>query len=292
MNKSKRAAGFAAIAAGYAAAAFVGLILFGALKGDVKLRLLAADAVATVVIYLLSLITENASFYDPYWSVQPAVITGTVVIARGTGSAGTLIFFCILLWSIRLTANWAYTFHGLAFMDWRYEMLKEKTGKWYPLVNLFGIQLFPTFVVYCCTLPAFYAVSTGAEANALTYAGAIICAAAVALQLVSDIDMQRFRKDAANKGRIIRTGLWKNSRHPNYLGEIMMWWGVYIMGSSAVPENWYLAAGAVINTVMFVFISIPMAEKRLRGYKSCFDEYAACTRMLLPLPRRNICKQK
>jgi steroid 5-alpha reductase family enzyme len=83
----------------------------------------------------------------------------------------------------------------------------------------------------------------------------------------------------------MRQGLWKYCRHPNYFGEILMWWGIFIMMMSSVPYMFYLLAGPLANTLMFVFISIPMAEKRLAGYKTDFDEYVKQTRVLIPLPK-------
>ena len=76
-------------------------------------------------------------------------------------------------------------------------------------------------------------------------------------------------------------GLWKRARHPNYLGEILMWWGVGLSVVSAAPKYWYMLAGALVNTLMFLFVSIPMADKR-QSQKPGFDEYMQETRMLIP----------
>ncbi|MCL2462774.1 MAG: DUF1295 domain-containing protein, partial [Defluviitaleaceae bacterium] len=75
---------------------------------------------------------------------------------------------------------------------------------------------------------------------------------------------------------------WKYARHPNYLGEIMMWWGVYIIMLSAAPGAWPLGAGALANTLMFLFASIPMADRRNRAERPGFEEYYKETNSLLP----------
>ncbi|NLO63368.1 MAG: DUF1295 domain-containing protein [Clostridiaceae bacterium] len=75
------------------------------------------------------------------------------------------------------------------------------------------------------------------------------------------------------------------SRHPNYFGEILMWWGVFLVMLSVRPDYVFLAVGPLINTLMFLFISIPMAEKRLAARKLGFDEYCGKTRLLLPIPK-------
>lgn len=86
-------------------------------------------------------------------------------------------------------------------------------------------------------------------------------------------------------GGFIRDGLWKYSRHPNYLGEILMWWGVALAVLWAAPEQWYLCAGAAANTVLFLAVSIPMADKR-QSAKPGFAQYKKETRALLPLPQK------
>lgn len=165
-------------------------------------------------------------------------------------------------------------------------MLKEKSGVFYPLVNLFGIQLFPTTIVWSCVLPAVYYINeANGVMNIATILGLVLSLSAATLQLISDMQMQKFRKNNKDKSVIIRVGLWKHSRHPNYLGEILMWWGVYVTMISVLLQYWYLVFGAIANTLLFLFISIPMAENRLKTYKTGFEEYLGETRMLLPIKR-------
>ena len=105
---------------------------------------------------------------------------------------------------------------------------------------------------------------------------------AATMQGVADIQMHTFRKRP--RGPFIRRGLWKYSRHPNYLGEILMWWGVALAVICAAPEKWYLGAGALANTVMFLTISIPMADRR-QSRKPGFAAYKKQTRILLPIKK-------
>ena len=271
----------------YILAAVVGLIVYRSLRFEPIVRLFAADVAATLLLYAISLPLGNASLYDPYWSVAPIVILPFAIAEFGVWSAGPiLLLVCVCYWGIRLTANWAYTFRGFAHQDWRYTMLREKTGAFYPLVSLFGIMLFPTFVVFFCLLPALHYIQTDGI-NLVTCLGFTLCLSAATLQLVADVQLHRFQSSAKSHGEIIRTGVWRHARHPNYLGEILMWWGVYIVMLSVLPRLWLLGVGPLVNTLMFLLISIPMAEARLAGYKENFSEYVAETNRLLPIaPRR------
>ncbi len=267
----------------YALALVVGLFVYGRMRGGVLFRVFAADIAATLFLFLVSLPLENASVYDPYWSVAPIVILPLAMREFGVWNAGTVaLLCCVTYWGIRLTANWAYTFQGYDHQDWRYTMLRERSGAFYPLVSLFGIMLFPTLVVFFCLLPALHYIQFGGI-NLVTLLGFALCVSAATLQLVADVQLHRFQRQANNRGQIIRHGVWRHARHPNYLGEILMWWGVFVVLLSVQPSLWPLGIGALTNTLMFLFISIPMAESRMAGYKEGFDRYVQETNRLLPI---------
>ena len=275
--RENRWVGFALIALVYAAVITLGVLLYRALPGAFWQKLLAADVAATAFVFVFSVLLKNASVYDPYWSVQPIVILTGFACMRGLTPAGAALLAVVSIWGVRLTANWAYTFHGLAHQDWRYTMLKEQTGAFYPVVNFLGIHLFPTLVVYCVTLPAVLVIERGATWSPLCLPGLLLSLAATALQGVSDWQLHRFRK--ARKSGFIREGFWTHSRHPNYLGEILMWWGVAFASIAALKGVWQLVFGALLNTLMFLFISIPMADNH-QARKDGFDAYKAETHAL------------
>ncbi len=267
----------------YALATAVGFLTYYYLPlPQIWLKLLIADVVATVVTFIFSVIFKNASVYDPYWSVQPIVILVCASIMRGLNAAGILMLVAVCAWGIRLTANWAYAFGDLNHQDWRYTMLKEKTGKAYPIINFVGIHLVPTLVVYACTLPALAVVLLKPQFNAGSIAFFILSIGAVILQGTADVQMHAYRKNRTTP--FISNGLWKYSRHPNYLAEILMWWTVGLSAVCVLPSAWYLLAGAVLNTLLFSLVSIPMADKR-QSRKDGFIDYKNRTRAVLPLPR-------
>lgn len=282
MLKQSRTASFVTVTLIYIFAAVIGIIVYNALPFDWWLNLLIADALATVVTFLFSVILGNASVYDPYWSVQPVVILAVFAIGKELTVVRVLLLLTVILWGARLTANWVYTFKGLTHQDWRYTMLKEKTGIFYPFVNFTGIHMVPTLIVYACTLPAVYAFLNDNAWNLGSIVFFCLSLGAVIMQGVSDYQMHRYRKNRT--GAFIRDGLWKYSRHPNYLGEILMWWGIGLSVVSVFPNAWYLLAGALSNTVLFLVVSIPMADGRQSG-KVGFDEYKRQTRMLLPFKK-------
>ena len=241
---------FVIVAIVYLLATAVGVVTYLLLPFEFWLNLLIADAVATAITFLFSVSLENASVYDPYWSVQPIVILFAFFPYGEGNGASVLLLVAVAVWGVRLTANWAYTFHGLEHQDWRYTHLKEQTGKWYPLVNFFGIHLVPTLVVFGCVLPAVFIMQAQPQLNFGSVAFFTLSLLAVLLQGTADCQMHEFRK-TKRKG-FIRTGLWKYSRHPNYLGEIAFWWGIGLSAVCAMPDKWWLLGGAIANTLLFL----------------------------------------
>ncbi len=280
--KQSRTASFLALAVVYVIAAAAGIAVYRSLELPWWLSLLIADVAATVVTFVFSVLLGNASVYDPYWSVQPPVILAAFALGKELTLLGAFLLTAVFLWAIRLTANWAYTFGNLNHQDWRYTMLKEKTGVFYPIINFVGIHMVPTLVVYGCILPAVWAVINGVTANLGSVLFLCLSLGAATMQGIADYEMHRFRKH--RNGAFIRDGLWKYSRHPNYLGEILMWWGVALSVICAAPNEWVLGVGALANTVLFFAVSIPMADGR-QSRKEGFAEYKQQTRMLLPIKK-------
>ena len=267
----------------YILATVVGIITYNLFDLHHALKLLVADVIATIVVFIFSLIFKNASMYDPYWSVQPIVIVLALFISHPFNIATLLALIAICIWGVRLTINWCYTFSSFEYQDWRYLMLKEKTKKFYPIINFLGIHMFPTLVVYLCVLPVSYLVNSSRSLNVFTVIFFVIALLSVLLQTISDYQMHKFRKQKT--GKLIRVGLWKYSRHPNYLAEILMWWSIGGLCVFTLMDNYYLLAGALVNTIMFLCVSIPMAEKR-NSKRIGYAQYKKETRMLLPIYKK------
>ena len=284
LNKIKQSkiASYIAILLMYVVATFVGVFIFSLNKsGNDILFLFLADLAATIVIWLFGWMFGNSSAYDPYWSVAPPIIITLLAFYYGIFSTPILLLLvAVWFWSLRLTINWMYTFPNFYHQDWRYTKLKEENPKTWQLVNFLGIHFLPTVVVFLAMIPAFYTLRLDIQANIWTYLSFVLCICAALLQLVSDIQMHRFRKH--NTGKVCNDGLWKYSRHPNYLGEILMWWGVYFILISIAPQYWWTVFGPLVNNCLFAFISIPMMEKRQLENKPEYTDYIRITGRLIP----------
>lgn len=238
------------------------------------------DVLATIVVWGFGLLFRNVSVYDPYWSVAPPVIYTAWAWYKGTWSLPVvLLLVAVWYWGIRLTCNWAYTFKGMGHEDWRYTRYrKTQSPGLFLLTNFFGLNMMPTVLVFIAMLPGFELFSTNATANIGLWAGFAICVAAATIQLVADTQIHRFRN--THPGQYCTVGLWRKGRHPNYFGEILMWWGVWVMYAVQGTIDWRIV-GPIAITALFLLVSVPMMERRQRQNKPGYDEYRQRTRMLI-----------
>lgn len=273
------------------ALAYVFVLLF---NGSVNTLLLTfiADVLATVLVFIFSILFGNASLYDPFWSVSPPFICIFWMYSGNENLVAQAMLIVILVWSVRLTLNWVRGWKGLAHEDWRYTMLREAHPKYYWLINFFGIHLFPTVMVFAGMLPVYFVTlhtDTPLLEEGLTLVkgifalGFILAFIATVIELTADEQMFAFKRQSKH-GEHINEGLWRYSRHPNYFGEIMFWFGLWVLQMSVLPAYWWTGIGFLSILCLFLFASIPMMEEKNLKSKKGYADYMRKVSRLIPLP--------
>ncbi len=243
---------------------------------------------ATIFIYLGSVLLKNSSLYDPFWSVAPVPIVIYLSIqSENSILLKMLIIFPILLWATRLTRNWLISWEGFHHEDFRYIDLKNTNKYKAEFNNFFGIHLFPTFIVNICLYPLVYVFINDVDVNVYLYISSIITLIAVILETVADEQMRKFRSDPRNKGKTMKYKLWRYSRHPNYLGEVGFWFGIYFMGISSGFAPLWLIVCPLAMLLLFVLVSCPMMDERSLKNRPNYKEYMDNTSQLMLLPPKN-----
>jgi len=253
---------------------------------------LGADIAATLVVYTFSRVFKNASFYDPYWSLAPVAIALYWTLATSSGNAVLLrqvvVVTLVFLWSVRLTYNWARRWRGLRHEDWRYADLRARWGRLFWLVELSGIEMMPTTVVFLGCLSLYPALSSGTNAfGALDVVAAVVMVGAIVIEALADEQLERFVRTQRQPGQTMVSGLWAFSRHPNYFGEVMFWWGLYLFALAAGPSYWWAVAGPVALTLLFLFVSVPMMDRRSLQRRPAYHEHMRRVSALVPWFRRS-----
>lgn len=283
-----RPGAFALCAVAYVVALAAAIVAGFALRLDEPIWVAgAADLVATLVIFAFSLRFDNSSLYDPYWSVAPPLL-GCYFLSQNLGNVDPVrAGLCLGLttaWAVRLTYNWASGWSGLDHEDWRYVEIHRKTGKLYWPVSLLGIHLFPTAQVFAGSLALLPALTSARPLHLLDAVAVLVTAFAIVYEAIADRQLRAFRRRHGKPpDALLSEGLWRYSRHPNYFGEVTFWWGLFLFGLAASPEAWkWTVVGPTLITLMFLFVSIPLIEKRQRERKPGFRSYAETTSMIVP----------
>lgn len=268
--------------------AFLVCYLFGSVfyGKNIILQAFILNILATVAVFLFSMLLDNSSMYDPYWSIAPPAIFLYWIFAGDPTEINSLrqglILCLVLFWSIRLTWNWIRQWHGLIDEDWRYRNFRGRFPATYWLISFFGIHLFPTLVIFLGCISVFPAlIMISSPLNFADLIAALVTITGIIIETVADNQLRRH----LGKGReqpFLSEGLWKYSRHPNYFGEILFWLGIFIFSLSSYTLIWWTLPGPIVIMLLFIFISVPMTDKRMLQRRRGYREYYKRTSGIIP----------
>ncbi len=246
-----------------------------------------ADIAATLVIYIFSRLFKNSSFYDPYWSVAPLVIViywayAAMPIAE-MGLRQIIVIVLVFIWGIRLTLNWARQWQGLGHEDWRYTKYRTSYQGWFWLIDLIGIEMMPTVIVFLGCLSLYPVLSSGEPSLGIQdILAVLVTLSAIIIESSADKQLNGFIKAVPRHGQIMKQGLWAYSRHPNYFGEILFWWGLYLFVLFTNSHFWWTVIGPLAITLLFLVVSIPLMDKRSLAYRPGYAEHMKKVSALVP----------
>jgi len=282
-----RAASLVYVAVLYAACCALAWFVFGAVDLPPHWAMVAGLLASVAVTFAGALHTGNGSVFDPWWSILPPVaalwLTGFSE-AEALTARQVAVHTVVWFWAVRLTGNWVVGWPGLHHEDWRYVDMIERLPVPAWLVRLVGVMVVPALFVSAGCLPLYPALALGdAGFGWLDGVALAVGLVATSLELVADEQMRVFgaRKQP---GDVMQDGLWRWSRHPNYVGEILFWFSLWIFALAAAPGWAWTGVGAVSILALFVFASVPMLDARSRERRPAFAEYAARTPALFPWP--------
>ena len=269
----------------YTLAFYISFILLPESATNIWLKITIWHLYATLLIYIGSVLLKNSSLYDPFWSVAPIpIVVYLAFFYQNSISLKVLVLVPIIFWALRLTRNWLISWQGFEHEDFRYIDLKNTNKIKAEFNNLFGIHLFPTLIVNLGLYPLLYVLTNNISVNSLLIFASFFTFSAVVLETIADEQMRTFRVNPDNKGKTMKYKLWKYSRHPNYLGEILFWYGIYLMGlSSGLMPIWTIICPTAM-LALFVFASCPMMDERSLKNRSDYEDYMKKTSQLLLLP--------
>jgi len=237
-------------------------------------------------VWLLSLALRDASIVDIAWGAGFVLVAWTTAgQAPVLGPRGLLCGVLVSLWGARLAFYLAWRNWG-AGEDVRYVRMRRRWGArfpWVSLVTVFGLQ---GVVMWVVSLPVQYTVYAAGDAPLGAFdALAVLCfAAGLGFEAIGDWQLARFKRDPANRGRIMDRGLWAWTRHPNYFGDAVVWWSLWLL-ALPLPGGALTAVGPAVMTWFLVNVSgKAMLERGLAKTKPGWDDYVARTSGFVPRP--------
>jgi steroid 5-alpha reductase family enzyme len=191
-----------------------------------------------------------------WWAAAPG--------SEGRGLRVALALALVAAWGVRLTVNCLTRWRSLADEDFRYLEIRGRTGRLYWPASLLAVHLLPTAWVFLGLLPLVPALTRpGRPPGLLDGLGAVVTGGAIALEAAADRQLRAFVRRRAHPQEALDTGLWAACRHPNYLGEVLFWWGLWLLGVAAEPAWAWSAVGPLAITLLFVFVSVPWMDRRM-----------------------------
>ncbi|MGB7431722.1 MAG: DUF1295 domain-containing protein [Ahrensia sp.] len=239
-------------------------------------------------IWLIHVSTEDAGVIDFYWGPGFAVIGFITMAFHGTFSIEHTIFMAaITLWAARLTWHLGTRHMRATSEDGRYREMRSQGGKTYWWASLFKVFLLQAVILWVIATPVHIAMRTSVapDFNVLVFGlGLAIFAVGFVIESVADAQLVRGKKQRAHSDaspQIVEQGLWAMSRHPNYLGEIILWWGLGV-SAFAISGSLFALGGPLLLTGVIMGVSLPLTEQWLEKSRPNYAAYKQRVPKLLP----------
>ncbi len=235
--------------------------------------------------FLLALTVKRNDIADIVWGPIFIIAVITALITVGLYSDRTLLASALVfIWGGRLAIRILLRNLKKKTEDFRYREWREQWGKHFYLRTFFQVFMLQGFLALLVVSPVLVIIgSNNPPLKILDYLGLALWLGGFFFETVGDYQLDAFKSDPANRGKVMQTGLWRFSRHPNYFGEVSMWWGIYLIALS-VPYGYLSFIGPLTITFLILKVSgIPMLEKRY-AEDSAFQAYARRTNAFFPLP--------
>ena len=234
-----------------------------------------------VLGWLYSLLKNNVNAVDSLWSLM--FLAAALVYAGPVDDPGAfkiLLLVLIAIWALRLSLflvlrNWGEP------EDRRYQEIRENNQphfKWKSIYIVFGLQAGLAWII---SMPLLLALTSGNSIGVLEYLAAGVCLVGIAYEAVADYQLYRFKKNPSNKGKVLDSGLWAYSRHPNYFGEFMVWWGFYLFALSS--GAWWTIFSPLIMTLLLLKVSgVSLMEQGISERRPNYRRYIESTNAFFP----------
>ena len=232
--------------------------------------------------FLISLIKRRNDVADVAWGLGFVLLAWTsFFLSGGSGALGVLAGILVSIWGLRLSWH-IHARHLGKPEDFRYMAWRQEWGRWFYLRSYAQVYLLQGAFLFLVAVPVLLINrSPGGTFGFLEVMGLCVWLFGFLFESVGDAELARFTSDPLNRGKILQSGLWQYTRHPNYFGEVLQWWGIWLL-SLGIPGDWLGIVGPLTITFVILKVSgIPMLEKKMAENPD-FAEYKRRTNVFFP----------
>ncbi len=237
--------------------------------------------------FIYSLLRKRNDVADVAWGLGFVLLAwASFIISSRFDFLALVVNILVSIWGLRLAWHIHSRNKGKA-EDYRYLAWRKEWGKWFYLRSYFQVYILQGALLYVVVFPVlFINLNTGAELGILSAVGLAVWLLGFSFEVIGDAQLARFIKNPENKGKLMQSGLWAYTRHPNYFGEVTLWWGIWLL-ALPLPYGWLTILGPLTITILILKVSgVPMLEKKMEENPE-FKEYKRRVSMFFPLPPRS-----
>lgn len=240
------------------------------------------------VVWLISLVLKRASIADPFWGLGFVVVAGFYYISTPAYSLrGNIVVVLVALWGFRLFGYLLWRSFGQP-EDYRYAKFRKDYGPqrywWISFFQVFVLQGILLWLISAPLLSTQYYIDQ--QLNLLDGLAMVFFLVGITFEAGGDYQLVKFKSNSANKGKVLTTGFWRFTRHPNYFGDACVWWG-FALFSIAAGSYWPLLSSLLMTLLLLKVSGVAMLEKTLTTTKPGYSEYIRTTNAFLPwMPRK------
>lgn len=236
--------------------------------------------------WLVSLSRRNVSIVDGMWPLMFLIAALCyAVVPESLSVRGLIVLSLVALWSLRLSSYIFWRNWGEA-EDFRYQRIRENNSPHFGYKSLYIVFGLQALLAWIISMPLLPAIDSGREIGLLDLAGIALWLVGFFFESIGDWQLARFRLAPESKGKVLDTGLWRYTRHPNYFGDFCVWWGYYLISVSA--GGWWTILSPLLMSFLLLKVSgVALLERDIGQRRPQYAEYAARTNAFFPGPRRN-----
>ena len=253
---------------------------------DAYLLGLAAAAGLLTLVWIVSVIRKDASIVDPFWSLVFITLGATYRFATDSeyGARPAVVLGLLFIWGVRLSVYLFWRNSGKG-EDYRYQAMRKRQGSRFPIKSLFTVFWLQAILAWIVSLPLLAAVDGTNSFGVFDYLGILFFSIGIFFETAGDFQLARFKAEPANQAKVMDRGVWRYTRHPNYFGDFMVWWGFFLFAVGA--GGWWSFVGPLLMSVLLMRVSgAALLEKKLSKTRDGYEEYVRTTNGFFPGKKR------